>query len=193
MRHGALILGRTCKLRVFRRRVTLRCTCCGLTKWNAWLNDTGVVNPVTVVVDTAIARWINRVRITAQPQLGQGVVHRHGRRCRRFRCSVEPGKPNVIDLKYSVCEVACPNNEARIDLRQIKTRCGKLGHRHTDRLPTIHALLSERLIARRTGEETVQFHGDVRIARDNINVELEGTIGISRQVHRGGRRKEKSS
>ena len=192
MRHGALILGRTCKLRILRRRVTLRCTCCGLTKWNARLNDTGVVNPVTVVVDTAIARWINRVRITTQPQLGQGVVHRYWRRCRRFRCCVKPRKTHVIDLKYRVPKVARPNDEACIDLRQVKTRGGQLGHRHTHRLPTVHTLFAKRLIARGAGEEAVELHGDIRIARDDINVELNSAIGVGRKVHRGRRREEKS-
>ena len=170
----------------------MRRTCCGLTKWNTWLNDTGVINPVTVVVNTAIARWINCVRIATQPQLGQGVIHRHRRRGRGFCCCIKASKTYVIDLKYSVPKIARPNDEACIDLRQVKTRGGQLGHRHTHRLPTVHTLFAKRLIARGAGEEAVELHGDIRIARDDINVELNSAIAVGRKVHRGRRREEKS-
>ena len=94
-------------------------------------------------------------------------------------------------MKYSVPKITRPNDEACVDLGQVKTRSGQLGHRHTHRLPTVHTLFAKKLIPRGTREETVKLHGDIRIARDDVNVELDRTIGIGREVHRGGRREEK--
>ena len=90
--------------------------------------------------------------------------------------------PDVEDVIISAI------NECRAKYTYVFTT-GGIGPTHDDITAACIAKAFGVEIERR--KEAVELHGDVRIARDNINVELNSAIGIGRKVHRGGRREEK--